>query len=183
MDRYKNKYRIPSTRAYWHDYNNGMYFITICTANRDHFFGEIENGEMQYTAIGDYARQIIENTHTHNTYAAIMQYVVMPNHLHLIVMIDNTDGVMNDDTDGACPVSTDRINKKMQKISHRKGYLSVTIGNMKSVITKYANENGIPFKWQPLFHDHIIRNQPEYDRIATYIENNIKNWKEDKYKG
>ncbi len=41
MDKFQNKYRIPSARANWHDYNGGIYFITICTKNREHYFGEI----------------------------------------------------------------------------------------------------------------------------------------------
>ena len=41
MDKYQNKYRIPSARANWHDYNGGVYFVTICTKNRKHYFGEI----------------------------------------------------------------------------------------------------------------------------------------------
>lgn len=50
-----NKYRIPSARAEWHDYNGGVYFITICTQNRVCYFGEIKNGEMRLSDIGEYA--------------------------------------------------------------------------------------------------------------------------------
>jgi putative transposase len=45
--KFQNKYRIPSARAEWHDYNGGVYFITICTAGREHYFGRIENDRMQ----------------------------------------------------------------------------------------------------------------------------------------
>ncbi len=41
MDKFQNRFRITSARAYWHDYNGGIYFITICTKNREHYFGEI----------------------------------------------------------------------------------------------------------------------------------------------
>ena len=57
-DKYRNKYRIPSARAPWWDYgSNAAYFITICTGNRNHFFGEIINGTMQLSHIGVLADQ------------------------------------------------------------------------------------------------------------------------------
>jgi putative transposase len=47
MEKFRNKYRIASARAQWWDYGrNGLYFITICTANREHYFGKIVNGKM-----------------------------------------------------------------------------------------------------------------------------------------
>lgn len=46
MEKYNNQYRIPSARAWWHSYNGGGYFVTIVTAGRLHYFGEIENAEM-----------------------------------------------------------------------------------------------------------------------------------------
>jgi hypothetical protein len=53
MDKYKNKYRIPSARATWWDYGwAGAYFITICTKNREHYFGEIRNGKMHLSHWG-----------------------------------------------------------------------------------------------------------------------------------
>jgi hypothetical protein len=52
MDKFQNKYRIPSARAVWHDYNGGDYFITIYTAGKEHYFGEIKNGEMMLNTLG-----------------------------------------------------------------------------------------------------------------------------------
>jgi REP element-mobilizing transposase RayT len=57
-DKFQNQYRIPSARAIWHDYNGGAYFVTICTKNREHFFGEIENSIMQLTAIGQFLKDL-----------------------------------------------------------------------------------------------------------------------------
>lgn len=56
MNKFENKYRIPSTRAQWWDYgSNAPYFITICTKNREHFFGEIKNGKMFLSSVGKMA--------------------------------------------------------------------------------------------------------------------------------
>ena len=71
MNLYQNKYRIPTARATWHDYSGGAYFITICTAGRMHYFGEIENGEMQLSAIGKIASDHFSNVSIHYPYAEI----------------------------------------------------------------------------------------------------------------
>lgn len=76
----------------------------------------------------------------------------------------------------------DVVNEQMQNISKCKGQLSVVIGGLKRSISKFANENNIPFAWQTRFHDHIVRNQDELNRIATYIENNVAQWQLDEYR-
>ena len=91
-DRFQNKYRIESARASWHDYDGGSYFITICTKNRERFFGEIVDGEMVLSDIGKYTQKCIEEITQHNPYAEIPQFVIMPNHVHLIVIITAPDG-------------------------------------------------------------------------------------------
>lgn len=173
---FQNKYRIPSTRASFHDYDGGVYFVTICTAEREHYFGEIKDGKMKYTEIGLCALENIENITVHYPYAEIPLYVVMPNHIHLIVFIDNTLSVQCRDV--ARNVST---MKKMSAISPKRGSLSVVIRGFKSAVTRYANQNHISFSWQSRFHDRIIRGQNEMNRIAEYIENNPYNWATDEY--
>jgi REP element-mobilizing transposase RayT len=99
-EKFQNKYRISSARAKWHDYNGGAYFITVCTKNREHFFGEIihckdvachvSTGEpkMQLTEIGKYLHEKLQNAAAHYPYAEIPLFVVMPNHWHAVVVID-----------------------------------------------------------------------------------------------
>ena len=76
---------------------------------------------------------------------------------------------------------SDTVNETLQEISHRKGLLSVVIGGLKRAITRYANQNAIDFAWQTRFHDHIVRDIPEMNHIADYIENNMANWKDDEF--
>ena len=84
-----------------------------------------------------------------------------------------------------CPIPTGQpsqsieINDEMQRRALSKGRVSVIIGSFKSAVTKYARQKGMFFAWQTRFHDHIIRNQIEYYRIATYIRENPKKWDED----
>ena len=85
--KFYNKYRIPSARAEWHDYNGGLYFITICTKQMEHYFGKIQNNEMINSEIGIYAEKCISDIPTHFADAEIIISQVMPNHVHLIVEI------------------------------------------------------------------------------------------------
>jgi REP element-mobilizing transposase RayT len=118
---------------------------------------------MQLSATGKFANENLQDISHHYPYAEIPLWVVMPNHIK--------DGARN--KDGARPVS---INEKMQFIDSYKAWLSVVIGGFKSAVTKFANENGVEFVWQTRFHDRIIRNQEEMNRIADYIENNPARW-------
>ena len=176
-EKFQNRYRISSSRASWHDYNGGMYFTTICTAGQNNYFGEVVNGETQLTAIGVYATDCIENISAHFPNAEIPLFVIMPNHIHAIVCVNASDG------DAACHVSTsaNEKNEKMQEIANKSGQLSIIIGSIKSAITRYANRNNLPFAWQTRFHDRIIRNQDELNRIAQYVENNPAQWELDEF--
>lgn len=152
-DKFQNKYRIPSARAEWWNYGwNAAYFITICTAHREHLFGEIIN----------------------------------PNG-------NDNDDDANVET-GQCPVSTNAIIKpttnpiteqktpgQLRFRNQGKETASSIIGSYKSIVTKYAHRMNRDFEWQERFHDHIIRDEQEFERIAAYIRNNPFNWKNDKF--
>ncbi|GHT67515.1 hypothetical protein AGMMS50239_30830 [Bacteroidia bacterium] len=88
-DKFQNKYRLKSARAEWHDYGGGAYFVTVCTKQREHFFGEIKDGQMQLSSIGEYLFENLQNVAQHYPYAEIPLFVVMPNHWHAIIFIDD----------------------------------------------------------------------------------------------
>ena len=206
-DKFQDKYRIPSTRAPFHDYSEGMYFVTVCTAGRENYFGEItykdetsmSEPQMQLSEIGQFAYEQFANVQTHYLYAEIPLFVVMPNHIHAIVIINggkipndkrrnvnqsqNNTTSQNDITEIWCctdavhHVSTDtQRSKQMTDICKMQGWLSVVVGGLKRAITHYANETSSPFAWQQRFHDRIIRNTDEMNRIAEYIEENVARW-------
>ena len=190
MEKFQNRFRIPSARANWHDYNGGIYFVTICTKNREHYFGEICTGpQMHLSPIGQYVYEQFINVKTHYPYAEIPLFVIMPDHIHAIVTIDGENDTCRDvarnvstsahnGSTSARNVSTG-VNTQMANISPRKNSLAVVIRGVKSSITKFANKNNIPFAWQTRFHDRIIRNQDEFDKISDYIEKNVVNWQND----
>ncbi|SLM28881.1 conserved hypothetical protein [Desulfamplus magnetovallimortis] len=69
----------------------------------------------------------------------------------------------------------------MSKISPKSNSISTIIRSYKSAVTRHARRMGFEFQWQSRFHDHIIRNDVEYQRIYNYIKNNPANWEEDRF--
>ena len=174
-DLYRNKYRIPSARADWHNYNSGCFFITICTDKRAHFFGEITNNTMTLSEIGKFTESLLNELHMIYNDAEILSYVIMPNHIHLIISVEgNKDKISDANTD------KDK-NEKMQAIANKCGRMSHIISRFKSYITKYARDNDIYFMWQSRFYDRIIRDHSDFIITQHYIDNNISKWNEDDY--
>ncbi len=98
--KFKNRYRIPSARLQNWDYRwAGAYFITICTQNRVHYFGEIENGKMQLSPVGIIADILWYEMKNHATYIELDAFVVMPNHVHGILILNGDDRDDRDDGD------------------------------------------------------------------------------------
>ena len=190
---YQNKYRNESRRAQWWDYTkNAAYYVTIVTKDREHFFGEIENGIMNLSDIGKIADDLWYEIPQHQPNVKLDEFVVMPNHIHCIVVIDKQDGGINDDiavdvvgtmhASSLPPTqsSITVINQKMADISPKPDSLAVIIGGYKSGITRNARKINSDYDWQPRFYDHIIRNEKSLKRIRDYIKNNPKNWNNDK---
>ena len=174
MDKYQNKYRIKTTRLQNWDYGaNAPYFVTICTANRKHFFGQVVNGEMQLSEIGKMAETFWMAIPEHFPFVQLDAFVVMPNHVHGIIVIDKTDEEHSKDTKSC-------VSTKNQFGPQSKNLASIVRG-FKIGVKKYASIHQIDFAWQSLYHDHIIRNDIAYQRIHDYILNNPKKWEEDKF--
>ena len=86
--KFQNKYRIPSNRLKNWDYGrNAAYFITICTQNREHFFGKIENGKMILNELGRNAYQFWMEIPKHFPFIELGNFIVMTNHTHGISTI------------------------------------------------------------------------------------------------
>lgn len=184
MEKYKNKYRIASSRASWWDYSwNAAYFITICTQNRAHYFGEIINQKMQLSSVGILADVFWHEMKNHSKHIELDAFVVMPNHIHGILIIDSTENEDNIVAERRHALSLQNELTIGQQRFQNQGNNSVSslIGSYKSAVTKHANRLNLENGWQTRFHDHIIRNDAEFNRISNYIECNIANWKVDKF--
>ena len=92
-------YNLPqrkSPRAIWHDYNGANYFVTFCTQNHELYFGDVMNGRMELSEIGNYAYQCVEKIPEINDNVLVPEFVVMPNHIHMIVVMAHLPETMDD---------------------------------------------------------------------------------------
>ena len=187
-EKFKDRYRIASARAAWHDYLGGAYFVTICTKGREFFLGKIEDEQMHLSEIGKYADEQFRDVSLYYPYAEIPSYVVMPNHIHAIVIINDRHDTCRD----AIHRVSDSIHLDNQEepTKNRGGItktdnpmlyqsLGTVIRGLKARVTHYANEKGLDFAWQSRFHDRIIRDQRDMNETAIYVANNVAKWPED----
>ena len=181
-DKFLNRYRISSARiSKWNYGNNAAYFLTICTAGRQHYFGEIINSEMQLSKAGEYATECWLSIPKHFPYFYLDASVVMPNHIHGIVLIE-TPYFVETRHALSLPQFPDKSKQRHFRFRNQgKNTISSMVGSFKSAVTKLCNENKLSFGWQSRFHDHIIRDKDEFYKIRNYINNNKANWKQDKF--
>lgn len=208
MKKFNNKYRIPSSRLASWDYSHpGFYFITICTKNRKHFFGEIKNDEMYLNETGIIADKCWAEIPDHFQNTTLGEFVVMPNHIHGIIIIDgsvetghalsvdkNKTGTDLENRDLEIPVLQNPVlpNETGHALSlpiqthfrfrnQGKNTISAMVGSFKSAVTKLSRPVNPGFEWQTRFHDHIVRSHDDFLRISNYILNNPANWNSDKF--
>ncbi|MFN6461843.1 MAG: transposase [Nostoc sp. DedVER02] len=174
--KYKGKYRIESTRLpAWSYASNAGYFITICTDGKKCFFGEVVQGEMKRSAIGEIAHKLWYEIPNNFSNCQIDSFCVMPNHIHGILVINQIreGDAMNPRTqeeDAIHRVSTrgdiqrggvtGLFNPMLSKNS-----LSKIVRWYKGRCTFEINQIYEGFGWQERFHDNIIRNEFALDRI------------------
>lgn len=143
-----------STRLKEFDYSQfGFYFVTICIKNRKEFFSKIDNSSVVLSKYGNIIKNIIMNLHSYDN-VEIDCYVIMPNHIHLIIILD--------------------------KDENKRNYsLSDVVGKLKSFASKEIRkslEDKEIFEWQKSFYDRIIRNEKELYQIRKYIQENPLRW-------
>jgi putative transposase len=214
LEKYKNKYRIPSARLPGFDYgSNGAYFITICTQNRTHFFGQIvetrfiasrfiasesggsESGESRSTAsefiepkfiaseLGELAEKYWLEIPTQFPFIELGEFIIMPNHIHGILIIDKTPTVetrLIASLPGAHKIPGG-ITRNNNPMFHEN--ISRIIRWYKGRCTFEMRKIHADFAWQSRFHDHIIRDAQSFETIENYIANNVLNWEKDKFYG
>lgn len=208
--KFQGKYRNESTRLQNWDYGrDAAYFITICTKDREHFFGELKNGKMQVSPVGAIAHVLWFEIKNHAKHIELGEFVVMPNHLHGILILDGNNNLYGSDLVGTThalslqsynnvstvgkghalslqnaefpPPSQNPTPGQKRFQNQGKNTISSIVGSYKSAVTKYCNRLELQFAWQSRFHDHIIRNDESFQYISNYIKNNPSNWKDDKF--
>ena len=153
------------------DYSsNGAYFITICTKNRENFFGEIVNDKMVLNKAGGIIEKCWQEIPRHYPNVRLDKFCVMPNHFHGILFLEKENLMRNENIRS---LQTDWNGAKS-------GTISAIIRGFKIGVTKFARKNGMEkFQWQRSFHDRIIRDEEELKNITEYIKMNPENWEKD----
>jgi REP element-mobilizing transposase RayT len=174
-----------SIRLRTFDYRSaGAYFITICTFQKEPILAEIKNGETRLTALGEVVQQCWDEIPQHFPNVELDVFVVMPNHLHAIFMINEPVGATHASPDNATSSDTNRARhaSPLHQSGPPKRSIGAIIGSFKSACTKRINElrdtPGLPV-WQRNYHERIIRNDEEIHALRDYIRNNPARWEED----
>lgn len=198
-DKFQNKYRIPSNRLQGFDYSShGLYFVTICTKDRVHYFGNISPVETD-----NYPSRNQDNTHNypsqnqaennmgksdtdHYPFLRVTQigqiaidfWKEIPKHYpfveldEFVIMPNHLHGILFFNR----PEKSDWTENKFGSQSQN---LGAVIRAFKASVKRYANNNQIEFDWQTRFHDRIIRDDRELRAVRQYIINNPEKWAND----
>ncbi len=174
MSLYQGKYRVEPTRLRDWDYRSrGWNFVTICTRNRARIFGEVVRGEMNLTALGHIVESELQNLPGHYDNVQVDAHVVMPNHVHAVIMIDGDHAFTPNPAAPALVVPGFS--------SPQAGSLSVIIRSYKAGVTRQCRRMGLQeVVWQARFHDHLLRGEAIINAVREYIRNNPAKWAEDK---
>jgi len=140
------------------------YYITICTKDKIEWFGEIKKGKIKLNQYGEIAYQYWEDIPKHFPNVELNEYIIMPNHIHGIVILNPFVGVAD--------LRPLRRNNRNQML------LSKVIHGYKSSVTRTINKipDNVKFQWQRSFYDHIIRTEYSCAKIREYITNNPLRW-------
>ena len=186
-DKFKNKYRTTSTRLQHWDYRwDGYYFITICTKDKEDYFGEIVNAEMRLSSIGIIANILWYEIKNHSKNIELDAFVVMPNHIHgILIMSDNE---ITAETRHALSLhahtqlQTDNPTIGRRRFQNQgKNSISSIVGAYKSAVSRHAHRLGFDFSWQGRFYDNIIRDDKSHKKIVEYVQSNPLKWEEDRF--
>jgi REP element-mobilizing transposase RayT len=159
-------------RLHGHDYSqNGAYFVTICVKDKHPILGSIASNvgaiinrpqaeacmQIKLSEHGMIVDETIKDISKYYPYVAVDKYVIMPNHIHMILIVNDYD------CDGRLIIAPTCI--------------STVIKQLKRHVSKRLGFS----MWQKSFHDRIIRNEEEYRQICKYIDENPSNWEYDEY--
>ena len=187
MDSNRERPARRSPRLQGYDYAQaGAYFVTICTHNRLERFGVIVDGMMQLNALGGIAEEEWFQTASLRPNVELDAFVVMPNHVHGIIVIHDTRDSVGTGRALSLQPSTPASSEHTSAGKSVSGSLPAIVGAYKSAVTKRVNRiqniSAFPL-WQGRYHDHIIRNEADLNRIREYVVNNSARWQEDVFYG
>ena len=146
---YNEKYRIPTVRYKHCEYGEGFYHVVLCSKERKCYFGEIKDGRITFSPIGEYAQKDIEQWQQYNDNVSVHASQVMPNHIHLLLQLTGDSK------------------------------LPFVVRGFKRAITLWCRKQQLEFDWQGRYYETIIRDAAQYNETKYYIAMNVANWHED----
>lgn len=164
--------RLP-VRWSTYDYSSqGAYFITICVKGREPVFGTVVDGQMVHTEAGGFAHRCLQEIPRHFPSVTVDTAVVMPDHVHAILAIEPTNPTVSVSVGIGHARSLQRQTEKRQRTRPLET-LPLAVGSYKSSVTRLVRASGnTAFQWQKSYHDRVIRDADEYERIYAYIVDN-----------
>ncbi len=192
-----NKHHRRSIRLKGYDYSSpGAYFITICTHQRECLFGDIVDGEMQLNSLGQIVQGHWSKLPKHHSHLQLDEFVVMPNHIHGILILFNENRCNQSNTVGAgladtVLVPSDHLTPKPapthgqltpEFIPTKRAGIPDIIRGFKTFSARRINQKrqttGLPV-WQRNYYEHIIRNDTSLQEIQRYVQTNPTIWRQD----
>jgi len=180
------KYHRRSTRLRGYDYAQpGAYFFTICTRERKCLFGEIVDGEMVLNERGEIVAACWHDLPNHYPHVRLDAFVIMPNHVHGIIVLLDDDTIAGADLDvvgagvGARHASPLPFDVTPTPRGPKRGSVGAIVGSFKSAVTRRINMmRGTPGMtiWQRNYYEHIIRDKDDLYDIRRYIAENPLKW-------
>lgn len=173
-----------------YDYTQaGAYFITLCTQNREHLFGSILNGVMQLNPAGKMVETIWREIPAYYKRIFLDEFIIMPNHLHGIVILEDTTGYEDERLINPSVIKDSSLLRGQPQGAAPTKRLSLpdVVHRFKTMTTKrYADgvkqSQWLPFQgklWQRNYWEHVIRNHTALAELREYICNNPLRWEED----
>jgi putative transposase len=174
-----------STRLKHYDYSQpGSYFVTICVKDMHCLFGQVRQEAMHLSQAGHHAQSIWLTLPDRFPGVRLDHYVVMPNHLHGIILIEETQAIAFEDAKRSAMPERFRRTDPSNIAAQPEPYtapLGEIVRTFKGAATYRIRTTGLPeFAWQHRYYDHVIRNEADLQRIRSYIVNNPARWEQDK---
>jgi len=148
----------------------GWYFITVCTHDRKPYFGCVNDGIMELSSLGICAEDCWKQIPIHHKNVAVDEFIVMPNHVHGIIVITRTE-----------PEPKLVSREKRLLTAPVTGTLGTIVRSYKAAVSKFCRERNLGFAWQSGYYDKIALGPGNVDAIREYIRDNPANWNKDKH--
>ena len=179
------KYGRRSIRLPDFDYSDsGAYFVTLIAHQRQHLFGNIVARVMNPNIIGEIISETWQEIPDHFHYVNCEIFVIMPNHLHGIIIVETVGATHASPLPCNHETSPSTVDMKTRVNGPKPGSLGAIIGSFKAAATRrihQINEYQHLKIWQRNYYEHVIRDEDSLERISNYIECNALNWPDDEF--